>query len=144
MCVICQLFFRVIAYLKHSDTDHDLDKLIEKTEVEGDDENIASEPGLKFSFAKVWAAERDAMEDVADSVPDIDHGDSWALALERIAAKKAVTKEQEVTGRGVRRKAAAAFPQVCRKLSVVLSLVHMLLCSNSSTSWKVWMTPPPR
>ena len=46
-------------------------------------------------------------------MPDIDHGDSWAQALERIAAKKVAAKEKEATGRGVRRKAAAAFPQVC-------------------------------
>ncbi|KAF8560206.1 hypothetical protein OG21DRAFT_38190 [Imleria badia] len=92
-------------------TDHDLDKLIEKTEVEGDEGNITNEPGLKFNFAKVWAAEKDTLEDVGDSVPDIDHGDSWAQALERIAAKKTAATEKEVTGRGVRRKAAAAFPQ---------------------------------
>ncbi|KAF8140421.1 hypothetical protein EV363DRAFT_1153685 [Boletus edulis] len=92
-------------------TDHDLDKLIEKTEVEGDRGDITSEPGLKFSFAKVWAAEKDTLEDVGDSVPDIDQGDSWAQALERVAAEKILTKETEVTGRGVRRKAAAAFHQ---------------------------------
>lgn len=48
-------------------------------------------------------------------MPDIDQGDSWAQALERIAAEKFAAKEKEVTGRGVRRKAAAAFPQVCPK-----------------------------
>ena len=60
-------------------------------------------------------------------MPDIDHGDSWAQALERIAAKMTVTTEKEVTGRGVRRKAAAAFPQVCPKdLHCVLLLIHIL------------------
>jgi chromodomain-helicase-DNA-binding protein 4 len=113
------LSLRVPAYPLHSDTDHDLDKLIERTEVEGDDENITSESGLKFNFAKIWAADKDALEDVGDSVPDIDLGDSWAQALERIAAKKIMAKETEVTGRGVRRKAAAAFPQVCPKICTV-------------------------
>lgn len=99
-----------------SDTDHDLDKLIERTEVKGDEGNIInSEPGLKFSFAKVWAAEKDVLEDIGDIVPDIDHGDSWAQALERVAARKDASKENEVTGRGVRRRAAAALPQVWPK-----------------------------
>lgn len=60
-------------------------------------------------------------------MPDIDHGDSWAQALERIAAKMDVAKEKEVTGRGVRRRAAAAFPQVCPKdLHRVQWLIHIL------------------
>ncbi|KAH7881752.1 SNF2 family N-terminal domain-containing protein [Phlebopus sp. FC_14] len=92
-------------------TDIDLDKLIEKTEVEGDKPELASESGLKFSFAKVWEAEKDTLEDLDDAAPDIEQGDSWAQALERIAAAKNVAREREVTGRGVRRRAAAAFPQ---------------------------------
>ncbi|KIK79668.1 hypothetical protein PAXRUDRAFT_833992 [Paxillus rubicundulus Ve08.2h10] len=91
-------------------TDNDLDKLIEKTEVEGGEQDIAGEPGLKFSFAKVWAAEKDTLEEVGDAVPDTEQGDSWAQALELIAAAKDVTGEKEVTGRGVRRKAAIAVP----------------------------------
>ncbi|KAF8846211.1 hypothetical protein BDN67DRAFT_918420 [Paxillus ammoniavirescens] len=91
-------------------TDNDLDRLIEKTEVEGGEQDIAGEPGLKFSFAKVWAAEKDTLEEVGDAVPDIEQGDSWAQALERIAAAKDVAGEQEATGRGVRRKAAVAVP----------------------------------
>ncbi|KAF9244536.1 hypothetical protein BU15DRAFT_42035 [Melanogaster broomeanus] len=92
-------------------TDNDLDKLIEKTEVEGDKQDIAGEPGLQFSFAKVWAAEKDTLEEIGDAMPDVETGDSWALALERIAATKDVALEKEATGRGVRRKAAAAFPK---------------------------------
>ncbi|KIJ68216.1 hypothetical protein HYDPIDRAFT_82781 [Hydnomerulius pinastri MD-312] len=92
-------------------TDNDLDKLIEKTEVQGDKQDVATEPGMKFSFAKVWAAEKDMLEEVGDILPDTEQGDSWAQALERIAAAKGAAREQEVTGRGVRRKAAAAFPQ---------------------------------
>lgn len=53
------------------------------------------------------------MEEVGDTLPDVDHGDSWAQALDRMAAKQNAAKVKEVTGRGVRRKAAAAFPQVC-------------------------------
>lgn len=135
---------RVPAQPPHSDTDHDLDKLIERTEVEGDEGNITSEPGLKFNFAKVWATGKDVLEDVGDVVPDIDHGDSWAQALERIAADRSATKEREVTGRGVRRKAAAAFPQVCPKdLYCIPWVIHILqqqldfLDSLEETSSKV-------
>jgi len=67
------------------------------------------------------------LEDVEDSVPDIDQGDSWAQALERIATEKTIAREIEATGRGVRRKAAVAFPQVCPKdLRCVISLIHIL------------------
>lgn len=94
------------------DTDIDLDKLIEKTEIEGEKDDVAKESGLQFSFAKVWAADKDAFEDIGDDAQDVAQDDSWAQALERIAATKNVAQEKEVMGRGVRRKAAATFPQV--------------------------------
>jgi len=94
------------------DTDTDLDKLIEKTEIEGEKDDVAKESGLKFSFAKVWAADKDVLEDIGDDAQDVSRDDSWAQALERIAATKNVAQEKEVMGRGVRRKAAATFPQV--------------------------------
>lgn len=92
-------------------TDIDLDKLIEKTEIEGEKDDVAKESGLQFSFAKVWAADKDAFEDIGDDAQDVAQDDSWAQALERIAATKNVAQEKEVMGRGVRRKAAATFPQ---------------------------------
>ncbi|KAG2755489.1 hypothetical protein P692DRAFT_20793136 [Suillus brevipes Sb2] len=91
--------------------DHDVEKLIEKTEVEGDQQAATKETGLSFSFAKVWAADKDTMEEIHEDVPDTEQGDSWALALERIAAAKGAEQVTEVTGRGARRKAAAIFPQ---------------------------------
>ena len=51
------------------------------------------------------------LEDVVDETPDVD---SWAQTLKRIAAEQKQHKGQEATGRGTRRRAAAAplFPQV--------------------------------
>ncbi|KAI6104072.1 SNF2 family DNA-dependent ATPase [Pisolithus croceorrhizus] len=91
-------------------TDHDLDKLIEKTEVEGEQEEVAKDGGLKFNFAKVWAANKNTFEDIGDETPE-PHDDSWAQTLRRIAAANNASQIQEATGRGVRRKAAASFPQ---------------------------------
>ncbi|KAH7930550.1 hypothetical protein BV22DRAFT_56154 [Leucogyrophana mollusca] len=92
-------------------TENDIEKLVEKTEKEGDQENEAKESGLAFSFAKVWAADKDSLEEIEDNVLDNEQGDSWAQALERIAATKGVTQAKEATGRGTRRRAAPAFPQ---------------------------------
>lgn len=91
--------------------DNDVEKLIEKTEVEGDQQAATKEAGLSFEFAKVWAADKDTMEEIQEDVQDTEQGDSWALALERIAAAKGAEQVTEVTGRGARRKAAAIFPQ---------------------------------
>ncbi|KAI6136491.1 SNF2 family N-terminal domain-containing protein [Pisolithus sp. B1] len=91
-------------------TDHDLDKLIEKTEVEGEQEEVAKDSGLKFNFAKVWAANKNTFEDIGDETLE-PHDDSWAQTLRRIAAANNASQIQEATGRGVRRKAAASFPQ---------------------------------
>ncbi|KAG0704357.1 SNF2 family DNA-dependent ATPase [Suillus ampliporus] len=91
--------------------ENDIDKLIERTEVEGDQEAATKETGLSFAFAKVWAADKDTMEEIQEDVPETEQGDSWAQALERIAAAKGAQQVTEVTGRGARRKAAAIFPQ---------------------------------
>ncbi|OAX44419.1 hypothetical protein K503DRAFT_765038 [Rhizopogon vinicolor AM-OR11-026] len=91
--------------------DGDVEKLIEKTEVEGDQQAATKETGLSFAFAKVWAANKDTMEEIQEDVPDIEQGDSWIQALQHIAAAKGAKQVAEVTGRGVRRKAAAIFPQ---------------------------------
>ncbi|KAA1471579.1 hypothetical protein DENSPDRAFT_799677 [Dentipellis sp. KUC8613] len=89
-------------------TDNDVDNLIEKTEREGDGQDAAAESGLTFSFAKVWAAEKDDLEEMADDQQEgTDQVDSWAQTLQRIAAQRAMVETAEATGRGVRRKAAA-------------------------------------
>ncbi|KAF5352561.1 hypothetical protein D9756_006063 [Leucocoprinus leucothites] len=84
-------------------SDQDILKLIEKTEVEGDEEDKPKE-GQTFSFAKIWAADRDSLEEIEDN----DQADSWATALKQIEAERAkeVAKAEAESGRG-RRKAAA-------------------------------------
>ncbi|KAJ7293407.1 SNF2 family DNA-dependent ATPase [Mycena rebaudengoi] len=87
-------------------TDADVDKLIDKTEQEAEPEKTTKEGVLSFAFAKIWAAEKDALEEV---VEEEDQGDSWAQTLQKITADREKTRAQEVatTGRGARRRAAA-------------------------------------
>ena len=80
-------------------------KLIEKTEVEGDQEDKPKE-GQAFSFAKIWAADRDSLEEIEDN----DQIDSWALTLKQIEHERAkeVAQAEAKSGRGHRRAAAVA------------------------------------
>lgn len=105
--------FRSIAHSATiTDSEHDIDNLIDKTEKEGDEVEPESGAGSLFAFAKVWSAEKDGLEDLADDVAEnSEEADSWAKALQLIATERAKEREKEVTGRGVRRKAAAVFPQ---------------------------------
>jgi chromodomain-helicase-DNA-binding protein 4 len=84
--------------------------LIEKTETEETPpQETGEDPGQSFSFAKVWTADNDALEELEDQT--LGHTvatDSWAHALELIAKEQTQTKAAERTGRGVRRKAAIA------------------------------------
>ena len=96
-----------------ADSEHDIDNLIEKTEKEGEEVEAESGSGSLFAFAKVWSADKEGMEELADGASEqSEEADSWARALELIATRAATEKEKEQTGRGVRRKAAAVFPQV--------------------------------
>lgn len=100
--------------INDADSEHDIENLIEKTEKEGDEveADTGGGAGSLFSFAKVWSADK-GLEELGDEVPDhAEEADSWAKALELIAARKATEQRMEATGRGVRRKAAAVFPQV--------------------------------
>ncbi|KAI8990487.1 SNF2 family N-terminal domain-containing protein [Trametes punicea] len=93
-------------------SEHDIDSLIEKTEKEGDQVETDAGAGSLFSFAKVWSAEKEGLEELPDEEADHpDEADSWVKALQLIATERAKEREQEVTGRGVRRRAAAVFPQ---------------------------------
>ncbi|KAI9057725.1 hypothetical protein FKP32DRAFT_1597935 [Trametes sanguinea] len=93
-------------------SEHDIDSLIEKTEKEGDQVEPESGPGSLFAFAKVWSADKEGLEELPDEVVnDTDEVDSWAKALQLIANERDKEHEKEATGRGVRRKAAAVFPQ---------------------------------
>lgn len=99
-----------------ADTDHDVEKLIEKTENEGDKTEAPNEGGMTFSFAKVWAADKDSLEDIEDTAENNGQGDSWAQALQLIELERQKEKKQEITGRGARRRATALFPQVRKSL----------------------------
>ena len=99
-----------------ADSEHDIDKLIERTEKEGDQVESEVSANQAFSFAKIWSADKDELEEIQDDVNG-DQLDSWAQTLERIAAERIKTQTAEMTGRGVRRKAAAVFPQVCDLLT---------------------------
>ncbi|PPQ64493.1 hypothetical protein CVT26_002032 [Gymnopilus dilepis] len=86
-------------------TDNDIEKLLEKTEKEAVKEAPKAAGGLSFSFAKIWSADKDAMEDV---VEDDQTADSWAMTLAKINAEREKEQQREIalSGRGARRKAA--------------------------------------
>jgi chromodomain-helicase-DNA-binding protein 4 len=109
-------------FICFADTELDIEKLIEKTEKEGDQEEVAKDQ-LSFSFAKVWAADKDTLEDVVDEPAD---ADSWAQTLQQIAAAQDQNRVQEVMGRGVRRR-ATVFPQVKRLPFLSRSIVSLSL-----------------
>ncbi|THH02604.1 hypothetical protein EW026_g282 [Hermanssonia centrifuga] len=92
-------------------SEHDIDNLIEKTEKEGDSQEPQPGESLQFSFAKVWAAEKDSLEEMPENESQ-GQEDVWAQTLARIAEESAKVQAKEVTGRGVRRRAAAVFPQI--------------------------------
>ncbi|KAJ7783591.1 SNF2 family DNA-dependent ATPase [Mycena maculata] len=87
-------------------TDTDIDNLIDKTEKEAEPEQSNEEGALSFSFAKIWAAGKDSLEDV---VEEEDNGDSWAQTLQKINEEREKSKAHEIalSGRGARRRAAA-------------------------------------
>lgn len=60
---------------------------------------------MSFSFAQIWSADKDSLEEVADD----DQGDSWAQTLQKITAEREKVQGQEIvsSGRGTRRRAAA-------------------------------------
>lgn len=103
----CNLFSVFIHGSQHCfpDSDQDILKLIEKTEVEGAEEDKPKE-GAGFSFAKIWAADKDSLEEIEDH----DQVDSWAQTLQKIEAERAkeVAKVEAESGRGRRRAAAIA------------------------------------
>lgn len=88
------------------DTDNDVLNLIEKTESmppeESTDNKQAGE--LSFSFAKIWTADNDTLQEVQDE----EQVDSWADTLVKINKEREVLQAAEAAqlGRGVRRAAA--------------------------------------
>lgn len=87
-----------------ADSDNDIDKLLEKTEKEAVKEAPKGAGGLSFAFAKIWAAEKDSLEEVVEE----DQTDSWAQTLQKINTEREKEQEKNIaeSGRGARRKAA--------------------------------------
>ena len=117
-----------------SDTDHDLDALIERTENEETVEESGPGTGANaaFSFAKIWTADKDALEEFPDDVSEKpEESDSWALTLQRLAEKNKEVEEAQVIGRGARRAAAAAVaalkPQVSNSNIISNSLLTLMI-----------------
>lgn len=81
-----------------------------------------SESGLSFSFAKIWAADKDSLEDVQED----DQTDSWAQALQKITIEreKEQVKEIALSGRGARRRAA----DIAKVSSFVLLCFYLESC----------------
>ena len=140
--IVCEYSVqRLLAHVSkhHSDTDHDLDALIERTENEEVVEESGKEGGganAAFSFAKIWTADKDALEEFPDDVSEKpEESDSWALTLQRLAEQNKEAEVAQVSGRGARRAAAAAVaalkPQV-RSLCSVRFLI-LTFCSIRST-----------
>lgn len=92
-------------FLTLLDSDQDLLKLIERTEEIGDEEDKPKE-GMNFSFAKVWAADKDQLEEIEYK----DQVDSWTQALEKLQGDqlKTAIQVEATSGRGSRKAAAAA------------------------------------
>ncbi|KAF9076104.1 hypothetical protein BDP27DRAFT_1313905 [Rhodocollybia butyracea] len=82
----------------------DIDNLITKTETEGDEETAPKE-GASFSFARIWTADKEELEDVVDN--NQFEVDSWAQTLQKINEErtKKQAQEEEESGKGGRRNA---------------------------------------
>ncbi|KAL5519231.1 hypothetical protein ACEPAH_914 [Sanghuangporus vaninii] len=88
-------------------SENDIEALIEKIETEETKESAESSNNA-FSFAKVWSAQKDDLDELPDAVEDEARGDSWAQTLQKIALERQEGENREQTGRGARRKAALA------------------------------------
>lgn len=87
-----------------TDSEVDIDNLITKTEKEGD-EDATHKEGNAFSFAKVWTADKDELDEIVDD--DQFAIDSWAQTLQKINEEMAIkqAQEEEESGKGGRRHA---------------------------------------
>ena len=98
------------------DSETDVQSLIEKTEKEGDQvEETGQNQNSAFSFARVWAADKDALTEMSDETSEHagEVDDSWAQVLAKLEAERTKVQAKEVTGRGAKRKAAPSFlPEV--------------------------------
>lgn len=77
------------------DYENDVDNLITKTESEITQEEQVSS-AMTFSFAKVWAADKDGLEEMADEEADTQQADLWAQTLKRIEDERAKLQAMDV------------------------------------------------
>ena len=90
-----------------------------------------------FSFAKVWSAEKDSLEEFSEeAAQQVEQVDSWTKTLERIAAERQQAQAEEflTSGRGVRRKTAATFNQVNWWFLILTRVIYLLSMTALSES----------
>jgi chromodomain-helicase-DNA-binding protein 4 len=104
------LSFQDLTY--RADSEADVKNLIERTEQATDEEAEAEGKtgDFSFSFAKVWTAEKEELDELPaedEATPGAaDDADSFAAVLAQLEVEKAKAKAAEATGRGARRRAA--------------------------------------
>jgi chromodomain-helicase-DNA-binding protein 4 len=120
------------------DSDQDIVRLLEKTEKEAVKETSKAGGGLSFSFAKIWAADKDSLDEVSEE----DQRDSWAQTLAKINEETAKQQAMEVTqsGRGIRRKAADIAKVSCY-VCVILPLTYCPHQSKINGDARITDTP---
>lgn len=89
------------------DSDHDVEKLIDRIEQEEPEPPaIAGQQStLSFGFAKIWEADKNELGEVKEAETEEDMSGYWAERLVRANQQKAALTAREPSGRGVRRKA---------------------------------------
>lgn len=105
---------------KLQDSEQDVDKLIDKIETEGYENQSEPTTSNVLSFAKVWSVHKDDLDELVDDAENKGQTDSWAQALQKISEKQDVGQAREASGRGVRRKAA-------RKVSILNAFIKFIL-----------------
>lgn len=88
------------------DTDVDIEKLILRTEHEGDEVAEGSTNTSSFGFAKLWTADKDVLEEIQEDTPQDQDTSFWDAMLAKVTEEQAKAKAAEVTGRGAKRRAA--------------------------------------
>lgn len=96
--------------------------MIEKTEKEGDQPE--QKTGEAFTFAKVWAAEKDSLDEMDDAEAQA-QDQAWTKTLARIEEENAKQQAMEVTGRLAKRKAAAVFAKSNAKVRTRPALITL-------------------
>lgn len=110
-----------------------IDKLLDRSQMEAvkdtEEDEDESSKAMSFSFARIWSTEGGgALEEVKDNSAELEEQDDsfWAKVLKeralQVEVQKLEEKEQEITGRGARKRAKA----VCRPVTFVkLGLLNL-------------------